>query len=301
MKLTNTEVRIETTNKCQARCEMCSHDKMTRSKHTMSNGHFRYLALQAQELGATLISPYGFGEPLMDPDIAEKIRFCSIIGLDTFLTTNAGFLNTNMAYDLLDAGLKRLRISAHGLWEDYDKAHKGLNFKTSTRNVFNFIKANDVKFGKSCKVDVTIIPQDGADLNEYVKFWRGKVDNIEIWKPHNWGGTKDYRKATVKKLKTCGRPFIGPVQIQANGTVIPCCFLTDSEIVLGDTHVETIDEILKGDRFNELRRKHADRDLSGLVCETCDQLYVGESPLLYSTVEQGINKTSSTKFNLLEN
>ncbi len=110
MQLVNKEVRIETTNKCQARCEMCSHDKMTRSKVTMSNGHFRYLVLQAQELGATLISPFGFGEPLMDPEIAEKIRFCTIVGLDTFLTTNAGCLNPNMAYELLDAGLKRLRL-----------------------------------------------------------------------------------------------------------------------------------------------------------------------------------------------
>jgi radical SAM protein with 4Fe4S-binding SPASM domain len=301
MKLTNTEVRVETTNKCQARCEMCSHDTMTRGKHVMSENHFRYLVHQAKELGATLISPFGFGEPLMDPTIVEKIRFCTILGLDTFLTTNAGFLTTNMAYGLLDAGLKRLRISAHGLWDDYNGIHKGLNFKTFTRNVFNFIKTNDVKFDKACEVDVTIIPQDGANLDEFVKFWRGKVDNIEIWKPHNWGGTKDYRKPTTKKLKTCGRPFIGPVQIQANGTVIPCCFLTDSEIVLGDTHVETIEEILKGERFNELRRKHGERDLSGLACETCDQLYVGESPLLYSTVEAGVNKTSSQKFNLLEN
>ena len=301
MQLSNTEVRIETTNKCQANCEMCSHDKMTRGKTTMSNGHFRYLVLQAQELGATLISPFGFGEPLMDSDIAEKIRFCTIIGLDTFLTTNAGLLNTNMAYELLDAGLKRLRISAHGLWEEYDKVHKGLNFNTFTRNVFNFIKVNEVRFGKSCEVDVTIIPQEDAGLDRFVNFWRGKVDNIEIWRPHNWGGTKDYREATGKKLETCGRPFLGPVQIQANGTVIPCCFLTDSEIVLGDTYVDTIEDILKGDRFNELRRKHGDKDLSGLVCETCDQLFVGESPLLYSTVEKGINKTSSTKFNLLEN
>lgn len=300
MQLINKEVRLETTNKCQLSCVMCPHDKMTRKQTTMEYTHFCYLVQQAKELGATLISPFGFGEPLLDQTIVDKIQFCTHLGLDTFLTTNAGKLNTNMAYALLDAGLTRLRISAHGLFEEYDEIHKGSSFALLTRNVFNFIKANEVIHNKSCKVDVTIIPQNGANPEKFVKFWRGKVDDIEIWKPHNFNKL-DYRKPTVEKLKSCGRPFRGPIQIQADGTVIPCCFLTDSEIILGDTNVDSLEDIIKGERFNDLRWKHDSGNLTGLACETCDQLFVGESPLLYSTIGKEVNTTSSTKFQLLEN
>ncbi len=275
---------------------MCPHDTMTREKVTMGYDHFADLVVQAYEMGAEWVSPFGFGEPLFDSDIINKVQFCTRMGLKTFLTTNAGLLNTNMAGGLLEAGLNRLRISAHGLNENYNKIHKGFNFGDLVWNVSNFINTHPY-----CTVDVTIIPQHGESLEELVKFWKGKVDNIEIWKAHGWGGKRQYRKETVKKLKTCGRPFRGPIQIQADGKVIPCCFLTDGEIILGDTYVEPLEDIIKGDRFNELRRKHESGDLEGLACESCDQLYIGESPLLYSTISNGINQTSSTKFNLLEN
>ena len=301
MKLINTEVRIETTNQCQLSCIMCPHDTMTREKVTMGYDHFADLVVQAYEMGAEWISPFGFGEPLFDSDIINKIQFCTRMGLKTFLTTNAGLLNTNMAYGLLEAGLTRLRVSAHGIYGRYEKVHRGLSFVTFTRNVFNFIKVNDVRFDHSCRVDVTIIPQNGEHINDLLWFWKDKVDDIEIWSAHGWGGKQQYRKETEKKRKTCGRPFRGPIQIQADGKVIPCCFLTDGEIILGDTYVEPLEDIVKGDRFNELRRKHESGDLEGLACESCDQLYIGESPLLYSTISNGINQTSSIKFNLLEN
>ena len=71
--------------------------------------------------------------------------------------------------------------------------------------------------------------------------------------------------------------------------------------MLGNTHDNTIEEILKGEKYQELRRKHASGDLEGLVCQFCDQrLVLDASPLLYSSNGMKPNKTSSTKFNLLE-
>ena len=297
MELINKEIRIETTNFCNANCVMCPRDEMTRPKVTMEYRHFCYLVAQAHEMGATLISPFGFGEPLMDPDIVEKVAFCSKIGLDTFITTNASLLNWEMTRELLDVGLTHIRFSAHGIYDNYEKVHKGLSFDTFKRNVFNFI---NVRRSLPCKIDVTVMPMNGESVQDILDFWEGRIDDIEIWKPHNWGPKEHYRNGE-RKLKTCGRPKVGPVQIQADGKMIPCCFLTDGEIILGDTYVDSIEDILKGEKYRELRRKHEAGDLEELPCETCDQLMVQEtSPLLYSTINSEINRTSSTKFNLLE-
>ena len=216
-RLINKEVRIETTNFCNAHCATCPREKMTRQKITMDYNHFCTLVLEAYELGAELISPFGYGEPLMDDRIADKIAFCSRMGLDTFITTNASLLTLDMTRKLLDAGLTHIRFSAHGIFNNYEKVH-GLKWDTFERNIFNFIK---VRRNLPCKADVTIIPMHGESVDELLHFWKGKIDDIEIWKPHGWGGKLQYRKS-VEKIPTCGRPMRGPIQIQSDGTVIPC-------------------------------------------------------------------------------
>jgi radical SAM protein with 4Fe4S-binding SPASM domain len=136
---------------------------------------------------------------------------------------------------------------------------------------------------------------------EFIKdFWEYRVDWLEIWKPHNWGNSKGFRELSTERKTTCGRAHRGPVQIQADGTVIPCCFLTNSELVLGDTYTHTIKEILGSDKYAILRNAHESGNMTGLPCAECDQLNVGDDPLLYSNRDERrtIGSTSSIKFNL---
>lgn len=271
---------------------------MTRPKVTMGMDHFKSLVDQAKKLKAELISVFGFGEPLMDVGIIDKVRYCTESGLRTFITTNASLLNVDRAFALLKAGLTQIRFSCHGINGNYEKVHQGLKFGEVWRNIANFVFINKVRFDHSCRTSVTVIPMHGETVDDIKAFWGGFVDDLEIWTAHNWGQGREYRKP-VRKLKSCGRPFNGPVQIQADGTVIPCCFLTNSEIILGDTYKEPIKDILKGKLFNDLRQAHDTGDLSGLICQKCDQLSIEEvSPLLYSSIDNGINKTSSLKFKL---
>ena len=139
------------------------------------------------------------------------------------------------------------------------------------------------------------------DNTETIKdFWKTWVDHLEIWKPHNWVTGKKYREVKPRK-KTCGRPFRGPVQIQADGKMIVCCFDINGKLEVGDTHKNSIQEILRGDRFREIRKAHMEGNLTGLICEKCDQLNEERvSPLLFSTRDEFCltGKTSSTKFKI---
>jgi len=158
MKLINTEVRIETTNRCNAACVICPREKMTRKKTTMGMGHFKSLVDQCKDLGAETISVFGYGEPLTDKTLVEKVAYCSEKGLKTFITTNASLLNTIPAYGLLKAGLSHIRFSVHGTFDNYEKVHRGLVFTDVLRNIGNFIQANKTRFDHSCRVDVSVIP-----------------------------------------------------------------------------------------------------------------------------------------------
>jgi radical SAM protein with 4Fe4S-binding SPASM domain len=300
MRLINPEIRIETTNACNANCVYCARSKMTRPITNMGYGHFKDLVEQAVELGAELISPFGFGEPLLDIELMDKIFLCFSNGLDTFITTNGSLLNRKLGHKLLQSNINHVRFSFHELFpKEYNGVHYGLKHHITMKNICDFIDIRD-KAKSKCKISISAIPGNDDDINSIIRFWEPLVDYLEIWRPHNWANKRRFRKADRKK-KTCGRPFNGPVQIQSDGTVIPCCFITNSEIILGDTYKNSIEDILNGDAYNELRRKHESGDLSGLICETCDQLNIeNDNPLIYSNrdKERLINVTSSMKFKM---
>jgi len=263
----------------------------------MDNNHFHGLVQQAKELGATDVSPFGFGEPLMDKDLWVKLIFCK--DLRTNITTNASLLSDITASILLASGLKQIRFSAHGIGHNYERVH-GLPWGDFIRNIKDFIRTNDLVFKHSCTTEVSVIAMNGEGIQEIRDFWEPKIDFLEVWRPHNWTDGKKYRPIARKK-NTCGRPFRGPVQIQADGKMIVCCFDYDGKLTVGDTHENSIEEILKGDKFNDIREAHTTGKLDGLICQTCDQLNIEErSPLLYSNRDNNmvIGKTSSTKFNL---
>lgn len=273
---------------------------MTRKKIVMPDYQFDFLVDQAKGLGATTISIFGYGEPLMDKDIVRKVQYCTDRDLDTFITTNGSLLKIELANSLLNAGLKHIRFSVHGLFDEYEAVHKGLKFATTQRNISNFKAISDMRHRGQCRVSISVIPLNGEDIENLKLAWKGY--ELEVWKPHNWSDGRNLRDLTKKRKKTCGRPHSGPVQINADGNMMVCCFDYDAKMIVGNTYKDSIEDILKGIRFNAIRRKHETSDLKYLPCETCDQLNIGDSPLLYSTVDPTcqIGKTSSTKFKLKE-
>lgn len=300
-KLINPEIRIEVTNQCNAKCITCPRDSLTRPLARMEFGLFVDILNEAKDLGVKLISLFGFGESLLHPDLHRMVDFCSVYGFDTFLTTNASLLNVEISRLLLDSDLTDIRFSVHGLWEKYDHVHRKLNFHDTLRNIQNFL-AMKKKWNKKTRVHIISIPMTDDEIPNILEFWVPFVDFVEIWKPHNWGGAKGYRGITGERKKTCGRPFSGPVQVQVDGSLIPCCFLTNNEMVMGSMNGSGMRGVLEDEPYRELQRKHTDGDLTGTVCDTCDQLNMEtESPLLWSNRDskRRTGRLSSSKFELV--
>lgn len=297
-KLINKEARIENTNKCNARCVMCPRDKMTRPKTTMGWVDFNGIVDQCVELGIETVSVFGYGEPLLDHTLEDKISYCS--EFNTWITTNASILTPQRSARLINCGLKNIRFSVHAITERYyNMIHVGLSWRETMGNIKIFLDMNK-KAKDPVTTHVTTIPMFGESVEDIVDTWKSHVDFLEVWKPHNWGNKKKYRKSVPKK-PSCGRPFHGPIQIQADGDVIPCCFLTNAEIVLGNVYENTLLEILTGEKYEAFRELHLSGDYDGIVCEACDQRNVeDESPLLYSNRDPArtVGKTSTTKFNV---
>ena len=296
-KLINKELRIETTNLCNAHCIMCAHDVMERPQGIMSNQLFEDLVDQGKELGIEVVSPFGFGEPFLDPNLGSKVLYCTDSRLKTLLTTNGSLCNEKKMHELMSAGLSYIRFSVHALTEHDFKRVTGLKFNEVLTNIFSTLCLK--KFFPRIHIAISVIPMSGESVEEIKRYWEThNIDSLEIWRPHNWATAKGYRSKTKNRKKTCGRPFRGPLQIQWDGKVIPCCFLTDAELVLGDATKQT----LEGEPYRELRERHEKGDLKGLPCENCDQLNIEqENPLLYSSIDKNrrIDRTNYLKYELV--
>lgn len=289
-RLISREARIETTTLCNAACTICPREKLSRARETMPFLHFCKLADEVKRLGAEMVALFGYGEPLLDPRIADKIRVCTDLGMKTTITTNASLLTPKKRDALFDAGLTEIRFSCHGIGKNYEDVHRKLLWDVVLTNILNFIDAN-------CTVvtNVSVIPLHDEIIDEIKGFWLPLVDHLEIWKPHNWTDGRTFRDLERKK-RTCGRPFSGPIQINADGKMMVCCFDYNARLMIGSTHHDTIRDILEGDELGYIQAKHADGNLAGLVCETCDQLNEEQSsPLLFSNRDLELGKTSTFK------
>ncbi len=291
--LINPEIRIETTNHCQANCKICPHDQMTRRQETMSFHSFSYIVSRLVKYKPETVSLFGMGEPLMDKGLIAKIDFCTDNGLDTFITTNASLLDLEVINSLIKAGLTMIRFSLHA---EVDKI-------VQERNIANFISTNQVKFDNQVEVHVSVVfEEETLSIENIIKHWEPHVDYLEIWKPHNWAGAKTYRIIDRKK-NTCGRPFCGPLQVNVDGSVMICCFDYNSEMTIGNLNHQNLEEILQGESYECIKAAHEMGIIQMLPCVNCDQLneYTDENnPLLYSNRDKNktLGKTSSNKFNL---
>jgi len=266
---------------------------------------FTKLVDQALDLGAATISLFGYGEPLLDPTLASKVEYVTYNGASTYLTSNGSHLDRVFSEVLLKGGLSHIRFSVHGIKKStYETVHPPLLWENVIMNIEEFLNVREG--GKyPCTVSVSVIPMHDEKVQEIVEFWdKYPIDYLEIWTPHNWGAALKLREisAAPSRKLTCGRPFNGPVQIQSNGDVIPCCFDFNNEMVMGNALHTHLYEILIGKPYEWLRVRHR-LGHHTMVCADCDQLNKDQdNVLLYSSRDPSreTGKTSTCKVSLYE-
>jgi len=304
-KLQHPEVRYEVTDHCNASCIMCPRESHDRPHGIMDQEKYKRSIDEIVSLGAEQVVLTGFGEPMLDRQLEEKVRYAASQGLRTYIITNGSALTPKRAASLLLAGLDEMRVSFYGMRaETYGAVMRGLDFERTTKNLLHFLAVRDVlKIDCKLQLSYLVLPENERDTDDFLKFWEPKVDYIEVWKPHNFGDGKDYRARCGEK-KTCGRPQNGPLQIQWNGEVIPCCYDYNNQIVLGNAFEQTIPEILKGEKYEDLRDAHRKGEFWRFpYCDQCDQLLEHSDALVYTNrhdlpAEEAVKLSNTDLYNL---
>ncbi|MBF0275746.1 MAG: radical SAM protein [Nitrospinae bacterium] len=300
-ELTNKEVRIETTNICNAMCIMCPREKHTRKQGIMDMDFFRRLIDEVTDCGAERIFLGGYGEPLIDPKLAERVQYVKSKGLFCNFISNGSLWNEEITRKLIDAGLDEIRFSFYGVSDKtYQDVHVNLSFEETNRNIRNLCAVK--KGNPQVLVFYLLLENNEHEVEKFKSEWINIADVIEIWRPHNWSNGRTFRGLDDNK-RSCGRPQTGPLQVQWDGTVIPCCWDYNGEMILGDLNTQSVPEVFRSKKYDAIRNAHDEGMFSEFpFCDSCDQLHEHKDAIVYSSrhskLEDAVEMTNSALFEL---
>ena len=286
------EVRIETSTACNAGCVFCPHptEDFVRKREVMSLDDYKfYLDKVLNEIGDQIQETTfsGFGEIFIDKGIVEKIAYAGKTDLLIHLLTNGSMLTPERIDKIYEIGVKDIRVSLHTTNPDsYGRVMRykssGFDFDSVMKNV-NYAIENKPE-ESDIIITADIVEENKEDVEQMIEYFKDRC-SLEVWYPHNWVYGKTYRDKTKENtLKSCGRPFNGPIQIQIDGDIIMCCFDFNNELVLGNFKRQTLQEIFNGKVFQELYNHHDNGTCtkSDFICKNCDQLKDKSDIVIYN-------------------
>lgn len=241
-------VQISTTNKCNARCSFCYQGtkEFTREQGVMK---WEIFVRIVSENPGDIFNLSMFGEPLMDYDIIQRVKFIRDMypNAEIYFHTNGQLLTEEECDDLVSAGLSRIVISCYGLKEQHDRLQKGTKFEHVAEMAEYMAK----------KIPVLIASNlvEEMDTKKIDFFWRTKGCSTCFDSGMDWGDGKEISK--LSGYSSCAIAQ-GTRIFFYDGSVGTCCFDFNGVNAFGN---------IMEDRYENLLKRIKDRKFT--LCRTC--------------------------------
>lgn len=288
-------ISIEPTTFCNLQCSECPSGQRQFSRPTgnLDVGFYRKIIDQLHKKLMYLIV-YFQGEPYLNKDFFEFVKYASSLKIYTATSTNAHFLDDKNAQLTVESGLDRLIISLDGTSQEmYEVYRKGGDYEKVIKGIENIISWK--KKLKSNKPYVIIqflvfrhnedkideIKRLGKDLgaNEVqiktAQFYDFEKGNPLIPKNKRYSRYRKMPDGTFEikgKLKNhCFRMWHSCV-ITWDGLVVPCCFDKDATHLLGDLKSESFEDIWKSEKYKHFRTQILKNRKQIDICRNCTEV-----------------------------
>lgn len=287
MKLKDKQIEIETTNLCPANCLTCPRELFSQKLGIMDFDLFKKIIDDAASYDIESIVLSGFGEPFTDRLLFKRCEYIreKLPKAEIYISSTC-FLMTPDTYDDVIKYIDTVKISIFGFTKGtYEKFHRGsLKYEKTISNILGFLEKVKNLEKKPYTIGLLVVTDiNKNEVNDWIKFWEPKLDEVFVWLPHNWTGARNYRTISPAKLVSCGRPLNGPLYVHIDGTVSMCCFDFNKNLAIGDIKKQTIYDIFHSEAFEKLKAAHEAKNFKGYVCETCCQINLDPSVLLYAS------------------
>ena len=288
-------ISFEPTTSCNLRCPECPSGLRDFSRPTgmLKKDFFRQTIDDIYKDILYLIF-YFQGEPYLNKDFLEMVKYASSKGIYTATSTNAHYLTDEVARKTVESGLDRLIISIDGATQEvYKQYRRGGNIEKVIQGARNIVKwkkelksktpfvffqflvvkpnehqvedikklavevgVDEVRFKTAQIYDYENDPNQLIPVNE--KFSRYKKNK------------EGKHESKNKLLNHCWKLWQANV-ITWDGMVVPCCFDKDASHQLGDLKNQSFKEIWYNDNYKQFRKELMTSRKNIDICANCSE------------------------------
>ncbi|MBK9242146.1 MAG: radical SAM protein [Acidobacteria bacterium] len=272
-------VQIESTNLCNAKCVFCPRDEMHRRQGVMDMDLFKKVVDECVTLGITHVRVHNYGEPFLDKQLVEKVRYAKERGIaEVGMISNGSLITEDIAQGMIDAGLDAINISVDASGKEvFESTRLNLDYDVVINNIETLVRLRKASGRVRPKLILSFVRQNNSvDEQQFIEHWRKIADKVHITDLHNWAGTLN---ATSDVNYPCYRMW-QTFTVLWDGRVSLCCADFDGRHILGDLRTSTIAEVWNGPAYLGVRRQHLENG-GPEICRSCD-LPKKDSPLWVS-------------------
>lgn len=315
---------IETTNACNMRCVFCPRTtKMTRNIEHLDMSLYKKIVAQLRPWNQVewqswldftareyhiheqdmdqnhfflhiipqVIVLHGFGDPLLDAKLAQRIELLSEKNLSSYFSCNPANISVKKNIEMMQAGLGYLKYSIDSV---DDTTHKDLrgNASNYSKAYAKILETLDAKAKLDLKTTVVITMIDLQRPGQKQEWEKLKADfqdqDVYIYlksQDQTWyddiQGEKQLHAAAGKAVdwsEFCHYPW-SSMTIKSNGEVAMCTEDYNNEIILGHSDENSLSAIWNSDQYAKFRRTHFE-NISGNSCnmctDHCDKRIIGD-------------------------
>jgi len=287
-------ITFEPTTSCNLRCPECPSGKreFTRPTGMLQNNFFEKTIDEIYKKTSYLIF-YFQGEPYLNPNFLDMVKYASSKKIYTATSTNAHYLNDVNSKKTIESGLDRLIISIDGTTQEtYQKYRIGGDLNKVIEGTQNIIKWKKELKSKTPHIifQFLVVKPNEHQIKEVEQLAKQLgVDEVRFKTAQIY----DYENGnplipTIEKYARYKKQYDGSYAIKNNmvnhcwklwhssvitwdGLVVPCCFDKDAKHQLGDLKTTSFKELWKSNKYNNFRaavlRSRSEID----ICKNCTE------------------------------
>lgn len=287
-------IAIEPTTSCNLRCPECPSGLRSFSRPTgqLQQEFFKEVIGQLSK-HTFYLTFYFQGEPYLNPNFLDMVRYASSLNIYTSTSTNAHYLTEEKARLTVQSGLDRLIISIDGTTQQtyasyrvggkLDKVIEGTkNIIQSKKElqsrtpyiVFQFlvVKPNEHQIDEVKQLAEELGVDDIVFKTAQIYDYENGSELIPtIDKYSRYKKLPNGKYAIKNKLENnCWKMWHSPV-ITWDGKVVPCCFDKDASHSLGTVGENDFETIWKGKPYQQFRNHLLHSRASIDICRNCTE------------------------------
>tara|TARA_A100001015_G_C14994736_1_gene715672 strand:- start:66 stop:1118 length:1053 start_codon:yes stop_codon:yes gene_type:complete len=283
-------LHLDMNQECNYKCPHCIIGHLEEVKEFYSGNYlnfedFKNIVDQGAEYNCPSLSPQGNNEPFLIKNLHEYILYAHKKGfIDIMLNNNGSALTEKRSRQLLDSGLTRLRFSLDAINNDTYKTVRvgSIHMDKVKKNIETFLNLKEKGGYKLPIVGVSFckLKQNETEVDQFINYWKDKVDLISIQKFMPPTPNKEKYKEYYSSDQYLEEPLssfncVQPFQrlVIKNNFIYPCCVSFNKDLVLGSINDTKIVDAWNSDKMNELREIHKKGQFyENETCKTCVDL-----------------------------